>query len=71
MLYCGDERSVKGLFRSDTAAKQNQNVYSLEVATCNETLNNQITRHGVVTCAAMTELKRRYKYNCGIKSVTP
>ena len=71
VLYCGDETSVKGPFRSDTAAKQNWNVYSLKVATCKETLDNQITRLGIVIYAAMTELKQRYKYNCEIKSMTP
>ena len=48
VLYCGDETSVKGPFRSDAAAKQNLNVYSLKVGTCKETLDNQITRDGIV-----------------------
>ena len=55
---CFDERSAEGPFRLEgTAAKQNQNVYSLEVCTCKEAQVNQITRYGTVTHATMTELK--------------
>ena len=57
VLYCYcDEKSAEGSFGWGTTLKQYRNVYSLKV----EAQVNQITRHGIVTHAAMTELKRRY-----------
>ena len=57
----------KGLLdQACTAAKWNRNIYSLEVLVERHSQVNQITRHGTVTHAAMTELKQRYKCKCGI-----
>ena len=56
--------SAEGPFGSGTAAKQK---CLLSWSTYKETYVDQITRHGAVTYAAMTELKPRYKHACGIK----
>ena len=64
--YCHcDERSAEGPFRSFTAAKENWNIYSLEVLVKRQV--NQITRHWNVTSAAMTELKWRYMCDCDME----
>ena len=58
--YCHhDERSVVEPFKSSTAAKQNRNICSLEVLVKRQV--NQVTRYGIVTRAATTELKQRPK----------
>ena len=70
VLYCCcDERSAEEPFRSGTAAKQNQNVYSLEVLVKRHKLIK--SQDAGLTRAAMTNLQMKISVAVELKSLSP
>ena len=70
VLYCcRDERSAEEPFRLGTAAKQNQNVYSLEVLVKRHKLIK--SQDAGLTRAAMTNLQMKISVAVELKSLSP